>query len=75
MEKARIRKLELLKYEFGAEISQHQLHIYKTKSQSVKLACQGRINALEQSLKELENEIDEVKNHKRQMAYALASVM
>jgi hypothetical protein len=74
-EKARLNKLELYQYEVAAEISKHQLHIYKTKSISVKLACQGRIKALEQSLKELEIEINKVKNQKRQIAYALAQVI
>ncbi|MEI2465180.1 hypothetical protein [Niallia taxi] len=73
-ERAKIKQLELHRYECEAEIAELKLRIYKTKSESVKFASQGRIAALNMRLLECENEIEQIKTDKRQVAYALATV-
>lgn len=74
-EQAKLKRLKLHKLEVASEIADLELKIFKTKSQSVKLACKGRIAALRQSLTDFENEIERIKTEKRQVAYAVASIM
>ena len=74
-EHAKLKRLELMEYEVASEISDLKLRHYKTKSQSVKLSCQARINALEISLSELREEIQQLKMDKRQVAKTLAPVV
>lgn len=74
-EKAKLGKLELHNHEVEAEIAELKLRIYKTKSESVKLACQARIASLNTRLGELNVEIQQLQADKRQIAYALAGVI
>jgi hypothetical protein len=74
-EKAREKQLSLFECEAEVEISTLKLRMYKTKSQSVKFACQGRITALTNRLQELNNELEQIKTDKRQVAKALVTVI
>lgn len=74
-EKAREKQLNLFKCEADVEISTLKLRMYKSKSQSVKFACQGRIVALTNRLIELNNELEQIKTDKRQVAKALVTVI
>jgi hypothetical protein len=74
-EKARLKQLELHRYEVDLELAELKLHIFKTRSQAVKLSCQARMKALDDRLKEFENEIVQIKNDKRQTAYVLAMLV
>lgn len=73
-EKARIKKLEIAKLEADCEISDLKLRIHKTRSQAVKAACQAHINAIQQHLDDLSNEIKEIQDAKRQVAKSLVFI-
>lgn len=68
-ESARHRRLELFRLEAKSEISELKLRAFKTRSESVRLACEGRVKSLSDRLFELENELIDIRNHKRQIAY------
>lgn len=72
-EKARLRKLHDYRYDVEIEIAEANRRIYRTRSESVKLACQARIKALELELEQLQLEIEQLRTSKRQVAYLLAS--
>lgn len=74
-ERSKMKKLEVYKLEAEIEAAELKLRIHKTKSISVKLACQGRIEALKTSIVDLENDIVQIKSNKKQVANILASVI
>lgn len=74
-EKARVKQLQLYTYESEVEVSLLKLKIHKSKSMSVKLSSKARIAALETRLEELKAEVEKIKCDKRQVAYALVSVI
>jgi hypothetical protein len=74
-EKARIRQLKRCELEGEVEIAECKLRAFKTRSEAVKLSCNARIVALENRLEELKQEIQCIKEDKRKVAYALASII
>jgi hypothetical protein len=74
-ESARIKKLETFKLEANLEIAQCQYRIHKTRSQAVRNVCYARINAVNERLVELENEIKEIQITKKHVAKSMISVI
>lgn len=73
-ENARVRQLTELKYEAKCEVAELELRSFRSRSQSVKMACQSRIKAIEISLEQLEQEITEIRNLKRQVSRSMIAV-
>lgn len=74
-ERARMKQLELLKLESNYEIAELMLKMHKTKSESVKLACKGRQEALKMRVDELHKEVKDIQDKKRQIANAMTLFM
>lgn len=74
-EKSKHKYLELLMLEANIELSQLKYRLHKTRSQAVKMACQARINALEITLQELQDEINNIKKEKTRIARSMVAVV
>jgi hypothetical protein len=74
-ERAKQKRLDMLKLETEVEIAECKLRLHKTKSNAVKLACEARIKAIKQSLLEYQHEIEELQSEKRRIARSMISVM
>lgn len=74
-EKSKHKYLELLMLEANIELSQLKYRLHKTRSQAVKMACQARINALEMTLQELQDEINNIKKEKTRIAKSMVAVL
>jgi hypothetical protein len=72
---ARVRRLETVKLEADLEIAECKYRIHKTRSASVRIACQGRINAVNMHVCELENEIKQIQSTKKSVAKSMISVI
>lgn len=73
-EKAKLKQLGLQKYEIELEIAELKLKEYKSKSESLKLACKGRIKALEIAINDFQEDIVKIKAEKRRIANAMVCV-
>lgn len=69
------KKIELAKLEAQVEIAELKLRIHKTRSEAVKNACQAKIKAIEQTLEEMNKELNEIKSLKRQVAKSMVSIL
>ncbi|MET3508290.1 hypothetical protein [Halalkalibacter oceani] len=74
-EKARIRRLEDLTIDCNVEIAELKRRIHRTKSESVKKACEARISAIRATIKEYKHEIKSIQDEKRQASRSLVAVI
>jgi hypothetical protein len=74
-ERALQKRLDQLKLESQVEIAQCKLRKYKTKSDAVKIACDARIKAIEQTIQEYILDIQNLQTEKRRVARSMISVM
>ncbi|SMO92232.1 hypothetical protein [Melghirimyces algeriensis] len=74
-ERAMRRRFELIKAEADVEIAQLRLTALKTRSEARRLACQARINAINEYINDLKTEIKTVADEKRHVARSQVSVM
>lgn len=66
---------KIIKAELGIEIANLSYRLIKTRSQSVKMACEARIKAIREYIKQLDDEVSQVQNAKRQLARSMVSVI
>lgn len=69
------KRFELIKAEADVELAELRLNALKTRSTARKLACQARINAINDYIHEFENEIKAVADEKRRVARSQVAVM
>jgi hypothetical protein len=74
-EKAKQRKLDQLRLEADVQIAECNLRKHKTRSESVRLACEARVNAINQTLTEYQKEIEMIHAEKRRIARSMISVL
>lgn len=74
-EKARLKKLDILKDDCSIELAILNRRMKRTRSESVKNQCMIRTKAIEQTLNEYESEIIEIQNEKRVITRSLASII
>jgi len=74
-ERARIRKLEQEELKANVEIASAKLRMHKTRSESVRMACQAHINGIEQYIEQLKSEITEIQASKRQLCKSMVAVV
>jgi hypothetical protein len=74
-EKAKQKRLHQIKLECDVEVSNLKLRIHKTKSPSVKMACEARILGIRQTINEYEREIVSIQTEKRRIARSMISVI
>ncbi|AYK07735.1 hypothetical protein [Brevibacillus laterosporus] len=72
-ESALARKISLSKAELTVEKAELELRMIKTKSIAVKLACQARINAINEYFTQLDNDLLTIKHEKRSVAKTVAA--
>lgn len=68
------KKTITAEYELNYEIAALKLRMFKTRSDSVKLACQARINAIEQELRHMKQEVIQVKSTRTKIIKYIAAV-
>ena len=61
-------------FELNYEIASLRLRMFKTRSEAVKLACQARINTLEQELERLKQEVAQTKSTRKKITKYIAAV-
>ena len=66
------RKYRLPKAELEVEKAELNLRLLKTKSEAVKLACQARINAIDQRIAEMDEEIENARIKRSTFAKGVA---
>lgn len=69
------RRLEDDTYNINVELAQLKLRHHKSRSESVKLACQARMNALDIYIKEKEEEIVKLQKIRKQIEKSMISVI
>jgi len=74
-ERATVRKLEVEELRVNVEIANAKLRMHKTRSESVKMACNAHIKGLEQYIEQLKNEVEEVRVNKRQVCKSMVAVV
>jgi hypothetical protein len=74
-ERALQKRLDQLKLESQVEIAQCKLRKYKSRSEAVKMACDARIKAIEQTIQEYIHDIENLQTEKRRVARSMISVM
>lgn len=62
-------------YEINVKKAELELRKHKSRSKSVKMACQANINALNIYIKEKEDEINQIRNIKKQIEKSMISVI
>lgn len=61
-------------FELNYEIAALRLRIFKTRSEAVKLACQARINTLEQELERLKQEVSQTKSTRKKITKYIVAI-
>ncbi|TVY09835.1 hypothetical protein FPZ49_10695 [Paenibacillus cremeus] len=74
-EKSCNKKVDYIKAELNVELSQLNLKLLKTRSESIRCACKARINAIETYIKDKESELCNIQSEKKKIIKALACIV
>ena len=74
-ERSRLKHLESLRDDCDVDLAILKRRLKRTRSESIRLSCQAKINAIKQTVNEYEEEIKRIQNEKRAISRSLAAVL
>ncbi|MFL1672660.1 hypothetical protein [Paenibacillus dendritiformis] len=75
LEKSKKKKLKLERLRINVDIAQLEYRAAKTRSKNVRFQCKNQIKSLNEYITNLENELNKIKDQKRDVAKSMVAIL